>query len=78
VVLERDHRVSSGAVDPTGPDFIYSALTQLQTLAPTDFYDEQGQHYTAVVDEGISYSRVQISGRTWRTVARIQLRLRPA
>lgn len=78
VVLERDHRVSNGAIDLRGPDSVYMALMALQTAGPAPFYDEEDKVWSAVLDQGVTYGRIQIEGRKWRTIARIRLRLIPA
>jgi hypothetical protein len=75
IVLERDHRLSGGAIELRGPDTVYDAVSALQIAGPSPYYDEEGRVYSAVMDQGIHYTRARILGRGWRTVVRVILRL---
>lgn len=76
IILERDHPLRSGAPDLRKPDTVLSGLVTLQqTATATTFVDEGGTSYQAYVNQPIEYTRVEVGGGRWRTVAGCDLSL---
>lgn len=74
VLLERDHELRDGQVDPRSPDAIFAALLAMQDSATTAiFVDETGATHNVYVEQGLDYARVQVDEKEYRTVVRIEI-----